>query len=166
MADSTEVILLVLVLASGLFLYLRPSTSSKLPPVVPGYPVIGSLIDVARVGKSGQMHLWMQSHARNLGDVFRLKVGPVTVTLQLHCESFIDILLQEYFINSDRAVKEILDRGSAQTSERPPWYFSNEYVCNKRNLLLLHASDPRWKSQRKVATNEMLSPQMADSALP
>lgn len=42
----------------------------------------------------------------------------------------------------------LFDKSSAQTSERPRWIVSNEQLCNKWNVLLLPASDARWKVSR------------------
>ena len=79
----------------GFFLYqvYLATTSIKgqlpLPPTVPGFPVIGSLIEIAKASIKGQQHLLITTWARQYGDIFSVKVGPFV----------------EYFLNSDVAVK-------------------------------------------------------------
>ena len=64
--------------AAILALWLRRRSSKqhgKLPPLVKGYPVIGSLVDMAKAGKAGTLHLTMQKWAKQYGPVYRVKVG-------------------------------------------------------------------------------------------
>lgn len=60
-----------------------------LPPIPPGWPLIGNLPDLAKYGGRKEVHLLMEKWARQYGDIFGVQVGPVT----------------EYFLNSDQAVK-------------------------------------------------------------
>lgn len=48
-------------------------------------------------------------------------------------------------IDSRSSCQALFDKSSAQTSERPRWIVSNEQLCNRWNVLLLPASDARWK---------------------
>ncbi|KAH7143558.1 cytochrome P450 [Dactylonectria macrodidyma] len=121
-----------------------------LPPGPTGIPLLGNIVDVVRESKKGQQHLLIQQWARKYGDVFKVQIGPHT----------------EYYLNSDRAVKELLDRSSAQTSQRPRWIVSSELMCSKLNVLLLSASDTRWKHQRRVIHSGLTSVAQADAGLP
>ena len=58
-----------------------------LPPAPAGYPIVGNLVDMAKAGPQAHLQLfkWAQEH----GEIFRIRVGPIT----------------EYFLNSDMAVK-------------------------------------------------------------
>ncbi|KAL5048223.1 hypothetical protein BDW71DRAFT_205760 [Aspergillus fruticulosus] len=53
-----------------------------------------------------------------------------------------------------------MDPSSAVSSERPRWIVSNELICNRLNVLLLHESDPRWKARFQPALK--CSEQMLD----
>lgn len=145
-------LLIVLVLSYLVFSIVKNQTQRKhqlpLPPKPPGIYLLGNLVEMIKAAKNDTVHLLMKRLADEHGEIFRFQVGPVT----------------EYFLNSDQAVKvrttradkrgqpwsnvrsqALLDRSSAQTSERPRWIVSNEQICNKLNVLLLDASDPRWK---------------------
>jgi hypothetical protein len=127
-----------------------------LPPSPPGIPILGNLVEFVKHAKQASQHLLLQRWAEEYGDIIGVKIGPMT----------------EYYLSSDRAVKvkqhekslcrlrpwhprsypvsswrrkEIFDRASAATAERPRWIVSNEQICNKMNVLLLNASEPRWK---------------------
>ncbi|KAL3451426.1 cytochrome P450 [Aspergillus insuetus] len=142
-----------LCLVLGAALFTSQSAGSKklpLPPQPKGNLILGNLSEVIAASKESLQHLLMHRWAREHGEVFRVRLGPVT----------------EYFLNSDRAVKEIMDRSSAISSERPRWIVSNELICNQLNLLLLHGSDPRWKNQRRVINSYLTSVPRADAGLP
>ncbi|KAH8783605.1 cytochrome P450 [Hyaloscypha finlandica] len=130
--------------------FIRNRGQLPLPPKPKGLPIIGNTIEFVSAAKGNTVHLLLQKWAKEYGEVIRVQIGSVT----------------EYYINSDRAVKALMDKASAQTSQRPRWIVSNELLCNQWNVLLLNASDPRWKLQRKLIHSEMASPAMADAALP
>ncbi|KAL1591639.1 hypothetical protein SLS60_011637 [Paraconiothyrium brasiliense] len=120
-----------------------------LPPKPPGVPLLGNTLDVIGSTKTHTQHLLFGQYARDHGEIVRVQVGPFT----------------QYFINSDEAVKAIFDKASATTSERPRWIVSNEHICDQKNVLLLNASHPRWKQQRKVILQGMTSIPRADAGL-
>lgn len=139
----------VVYLLSWMRHWLQDRGKLPLPPKPPGVPLLGNAVDVIRSGKTGSLHLLFGQYARDHGEIVRLQVGPFT----------------QYFINSDEAVKAIFDKASATTSERPRWIVSNEQICNQENVLLLSASHPRWKHQRKVILQGMTSVTRADAGL-
>lgn len=63
-------------------------------------------------------------------------------------------------------MKEIFDRNSAFTSQRPRWIASSEQICNRLNMLLLQADHPRWKHHRKITHNYLASIPRANAGLP
>jgi len=121
-----------------------------LPPSPPGNLVTGSLSEVLAAVKIKQQHLLFERWAREYGEIVRVRSGPFV----------------QYFINSDGAVKEVFDRNSAFTSQRPRWIASNEQICNRLNVLFLSADDPKWKNQRKIIHSYLTSVSRADAGLP
>jgi cytochrome P450 len=92
----------------------------------------------------------LAKYARKHGEIMRVRSGPFT----------------QYFLNSDKAVKELLDNKSAFTSERPRWISSNEQMTGGWNVLLLKGSDPRWRNQRKIVHSHITSISRADAGVP
>ncbi|KAE8414345.1 cytochrome P450 [Aspergillus pseudocaelatus] len=111
--------------------------SLPLPPQPRGSWILGNLSKVINASTESLQHLLMQDWSREHGEVFRVRLGP-----------------------------DIMDRSSAVSSERPRWIVSNELICNELNVLLLHASDPRWKHQRRVINSYLTSIPRADAGLP
>lgn len=130
--------------------WFREKNKVPLPPQPPGWPLLGNIFDVFSATKTNQQHLLFEKWARDYGEIVRVQAGPFV----------------EYFINSDSAVKEIFDKQSSATSERPRWIVSNEQICDEKNVLLLSASHPRWKHQRKVILQCMTSVSRANAGLP
>ncbi|KAF2033419.1 cytochrome P450 [Setomelanomma holmii] len=146
---------LILIAIAGVFLFriqqwLQDREKLPLPPRAPGLPLIGSMPDIIAATKTGQQHLLFGNWAREFGEIVRVEAGPFT----------------QYFLNSDAAVKEIFDKQSSASSERPRWIVSNEQICNEKNVLLLPASVPVWKLQRKVILQGMTSVPRSDAGLP
>lgn len=145
--------LIIIPFIFGPILYTRFSRQKNvlpLPPSPPGNWITGNLSEVLAAVKKNQQHLLFNQWARKHGEIVRVRSGPFV----------------QYFINSDRAVKELFDRNSAFTSQRPRWIASNEQICNRLNVLLLDGDDPRWKHQRKVTHNYLTSVPRADAGLP
>lgn len=75
-----------------LFVYqtlVRNKKGAKLPPQPPGLPILGNIHQFAAAAKNHVIHLKLEEWAREYGDIFRVKLGPVTT----------------YYLNSDVAVK-------------------------------------------------------------
>jgi cytochrome P450 len=75
---------------------LSPSTS-PLPPLAPGLPLVGSLPEVSRIG----LLEFIERHWQTLGDVFRVKVGPQTMVVVVHPDGVERVLA----VNKDNYVK-------------------------------------------------------------
>lgn len=154
--SAVQVIVLTAVPVAVFFLVLhvwqQKSGKGKLPlpPTPPGKPILGNLPDFVSAAKQGTAHLLVEDWTRQYGDIIRVKLGPFT----------------EYFLSSDVAVKQLIDKASAQTAGRPRWIVSNEQMCNKLNVLFLDGSDPRWKFQRKVIHSALTSIPRADAGIP
>ncbi|KAK4495443.1 hypothetical protein PRZ48_013774 [Zasmidium cellare] len=129
---------------------IRSRGKLPLPPGPRGAPLIGKLPEVIAASKKGEQHLLFQQWAREHGDVYKVDLGPFT----------------QYMVNSDVAVKAIFDKSAAISSNRPHWLVSREHICNNWNVLLLNASTPRWKHQRKVTWANVGSVPKADAGLP
>ncbi|KAF7621034.1 hypothetical protein AFLA_006325 [Aspergillus flavus NRRL3357] len=153
-APLHNMLLVIVCLLLGLGIAgLRSSHASKqlsLPPQPRGSMVLGNLSEIMKASMDNLQHPLVQGWAREHGEVIRVRLCPVT----------------EYFLNSDRAVKENMDRSSAISSERPRWMISNELICNQLNVLLLHRSDPRQSNQRCVIYLYLTSVPRADADLP
>jgi hypothetical protein len=155
---SRELTIALAVLALLLLLVQKVSTRRKeskallpLPPSPPGGNFIaGHLPTVLKVTKEHRQHLLFQKWAEEYGDVYFVQLGTI----------------QEYFINSDQAVRAIFDKAATQTSERPRWIVSNDHICNRLNVLLLSASEKAWKNQRKATTMGLTNLNLADAGFP
>ena len=143
-------VLVFYVATSLLYHNTKKRGSLPLPPQPKGNLITGNLSEVLEAVGKKQQHLLFERWARQYGEVVRVRSGPFV----------------QYFINSDAAVKEIFDRNSSLTSQRPRWIASNEQICNKMNVLLLDGDDPRWKHQRKVVHSYLTSVPRADAGLP
>ncbi|OKO97791.1 hypothetical protein PENSUB_9717 [Penicillium subrubescens] len=78
----------------------KSTSSGALPPAPAGWPLLGNMPDLIKAGSAKKLHLLMQYWAKQYGEVYRVRVGPV----------------EQYMLNSDRAVKHLMDRNSAVTS--------------------------------------------------
>ncbi|KAF4341198.1 cytochrome P450 monooxygenase [Fusarium beomiforme] len=149
---ALAVLTLLVFLAQRVFKIRMESQSLlPLPPSPPGGNIIaGHLATVLKAAKEHRQHLLFGKWAEQYGEVYFVRLGT----------------FQEYFINSDQAVKAIFDKAATQASERPRWIVSNEHICNRLNPLLLSASEKAWKDQRKATTMGLTSLTLADAGLP
>jgi hypothetical protein len=83
-------------LALGLWLlfklvsdYTKNKDKLPLPPQPPGNLILGNLSEVMQETQKCLQHFLMEKWARTYGEIYRVRVGPVT----------------NYFLNSDHAVK-------------------------------------------------------------
>ncbi|KAK4054438.1 hypothetical protein OIV83_000932 [Microbotryomycetes sp. JL201] len=100
-----------------------------LPPGPKTLPVLGNLHQLPLKHAHHQMTQW----AKEYGPIFSLKLGSGTMVV----------------LTGQREVKELLDRRSATTSDRPPLHVANELITNGKHLLAMGYS-ARWRLVRKI----------------
>ena len=144
------IVIAITLIGFGLWRQYRTTSHVNLAPQPPGLPLLGNLPEFIKAASRKELHLLIEKWHRTYGDLIRVKLGPVTL----------------HFVGSDVAVKQIFDKNSAFTAERPRWIYSNETHCGSMNVLLLDASHSRWKHQRKVTHAGLTSVAMADKGLP
>lgn len=79
--------------------------------------------------------LWQQftKWAKEYGPIYSLKAGSQTMVV----------------LTGPKEVKELLDRRSATSSDRPDLHVANEIITNGRHLLAMPYTD-RWRLVRKI----------------
>ncbi|KAH7142827.1 cytochrome P450 [Dactylonectria estremocensis] len=140
-----SIILVLLVLVKS-----RQKPQLPFPPQPPSRFIVGHLSDVIRENKAKRWHLHLAAWARQYGPIFGVRIGHIV----------------DYYINTDQYVKEIFDKRSAQTANRPLWLMSSHILNNDFNTLFLDASDPTWKNQRKVINILLTNVQRAEKIVP
>ncbi|KAG7451082.1 cytochrome P450 [Guyanagaster necrorhizus] len=113
------------------------SREPGLPPGPPTVPLLGNL----------NVFPTEYAHYKAYGDIYSLKVGPDTAIV----------------ITSAVAVKELIDKRSASTTDRPPHYMA-DVVAGGVNMVLARYSDV-WRVLRKNA-HTMLTPKASLELLP
>ncbi|KAG8908736.1 hypothetical protein FRB99_002974 [Tulasnella sp. 403] len=130
-----------LVLAIGLlvwlvrWLLLVGHREPDLPPGPPTVPLLGNI----PVFPTKYMHFRFTEWAREYGEVFSLKLGGGTVVV----------------LNSPEAVKEIMEKNSLATADRPPSAIGNMITDGLHMAMLPYGE--KWRAFRKAA-HEILSP--------
>ncbi|KAF4774357.1 cytochrome p450 [Colletotrichum scovillei] len=150
---TASLIYVILTTTVALSLWTKTTSGASglpLPPQPPSKPILGHLTDLIRENKARRWHLKLEGWAREFGPIFGVRTGYIV----------------DYYINSDVLVKELFDKKSAVTADRPVWIMSNEILNNGFNTLFLDASDPTWKNQRKVIQQLLTSPQQAGKIVP
>ncbi|KAK1673573.1 cytochrome P450 [Colletotrichum godetiae] len=143
----------ILTTAAAFHLYTKTTRRTyglPLPPQPPSKPILGHLTDLVSENKARRWHLKLEGWAREYGAIFGVRTG----------------FIVDYYVNSDVLVKELFDKKSAVTADRPVWIMSNEILNNGFNTLFLDASDPIWKNQKKVIQQLLASPQQAGKIVP
>ncbi|KAL1615265.1 hypothetical protein SLS56_011889 [Neofusicoccum ribis] len=128
MASSSPA-LTVLVLAASLLLFLamsrlRYTRKYKLPPQVPGWPIVGNSLDVPYPAG-----MWAVEAAQR----FTCRLGGKT----------------QVFLNSSRVVVDLLEKRSAKYSSRP-WCPMAQDIMSGGCRMLLMPHSARWRTQRKI----------------
>ncbi|KAF9010846.1 cytochrome P450 [Cyathus striatus] len=128
---------LIIVGSILVYLLLRPNKREKyLPPGPPTYPIIGNI-------PSLPLHIQFTKWAKQYGDVCTVKVGSMTMIV----------------MSSVEAVRHIIEKNTALTSDRPTNYFADlvsEYQPQPYVVFTGHSD--LWKIQRR-AIHEMLRSQ-------
>ncbi|KAI8310027.1 Cytochrome P450 monooxygenase yanC [Colletotrichum sp. SAR11_240] len=132
--NHTLEILGAVILGLAVWLRRRGKSTTRLPPQPPATPVLGHLPELIRENKARTWHLRLNEWARTYGPIFGVRSGYIV----------------DYYINSDVMVKEIFDKKSAQTADRPTWIMSSTILNNDFNVLFLKASDPTWKKADEI----------------
>ncbi|KAJ7580165.1 cytochrome P450 [Mycena floridula] len=119
-----------------------------LPPGPPTLPVLGNLhIFPHEFAYYKSVSLQLTEWAREYGEIYSLKLGPGTAIV----------------ISSASVVKELMDKRSASTADRPANYLGHA-VNGGRNIVLARYVGI-WRTLRKVA-HTILTPQASDRHLP
>ncbi|KAJ7586976.1 cytochrome P450 [Mycena floridula] len=114
-----------------------------LPPGPPTVPVLGNL----HIFPTKFAHYKLTEWAREYGAIYSLKLGPGTAIV----------------ISSAAAVKELMDKRSASTADRPASYLVQE-VTGGFHIALARYADT-WRNLRK-AVHTILTPQATNRHLP
>ncbi|KAK5219673.1 hypothetical protein LTR72_008057 [Exophiala xenobiotica] len=100
----------------------------KLPNVVPGWPVIGNMLDVPY--PSG---MWAVRMAKKHGEMFTLNIGGRRLV----------------YLNSSRVVTDLLEKRAALYSSRPFRPMLNDIMSGGARIVFMGYTN-RWRNQRKI----------------
>ncbi|KAL1710409.1 cytochrome P450 [Schizophyllum commune] len=111
-----------------------------LPPGPPTIPVLGNILQVPTKDVFQRFTEW----ARDFGEIYSLKVGPSTIVV----------------LSSPAALRDVLDKQSAYTSDRPPhpiadvsFMISNDHQIQSDAVV----DADRWRGLRKVSQTLLAS---------
>ncbi|KAJ7612206.1 cytochrome P450 [Roridomyces roridus] len=132
--------IVVFLLLTGAFVYLRKigARDKDLPPGPPTLPIIGNLHLLPKESSHFKFTEW----ARQYGGIYSLKVGPGTVIV----------------VTDPTIVKELLEKRSATTSDRPAMYIVDQ-ITGGFDIAFARYGD-EWRTLRKTA-HAILTPQAA-----
>ncbi|KAI0698161.1 cytochrome P450 [Cytidiella melzeri] len=133
-------ILLAAALAVGFVVYRICQIGKRegfLPPGPPTVPLLGNIHIFPRFLAYFQFSAW----AREYGDIYSLKVGPETVVV----------------ISSAEAFREVIDKNSGITADRPANHFADTVTSGGLNMFLARYGE-KWRALRRGA-HEILTPQ-------
>ncbi|KAK7052015.1 putative cytochrome P450 [Favolaschia claudopus] len=119
------------------------SREPGLPPGPPTLPLLGNLHRFPKESPHYKFTEW----ARTYGGIYSLKVGPGTVIV----------------LTDAAAVKELMDKRSGSTADRPPMHVA-DVVAGGLNMALSRYSES-WRTLRKTA-HTILTPQACTKHLP
>ncbi|KAL1745670.1 cytochrome P450 [Schizophyllum fasciatum] len=141
--SSTSIAATALTLVVSYKLIRSCSREQGLPPGPPTVPLLGNILQIT----TKDMYLRFTEWSREFGEIYSLKIGPSTVIV----------------LSSPSSIKDVLDRQSAYTSDRPEHTLS-ELVTDGWNLFLSRYND-RWRRMRKAA-QMLLAPSVVKDYLP
>ncbi|KAJ3721313.1 cytochrome P450 [Lentinula guzmanii] len=139
----TTVVVLFLLIWFIRRLYRIGSREPSLPPGPPTIPLLGNL----NIFPAEYAHYKFTVWAREYGDIYSLKIGPSTVVV----------------ITSMDAVKELMEKCSGSTADRPPNYIADN-VSGGLNMVLARYGN-EWRILRKTA-HAILTPNAVTAHLP
>ncbi|KAG8966557.1 hypothetical protein FRC03_011695 [Tulasnella sp. 419] len=115
-----------------------------LPPGPPTAPLLGNL----HIFPKSEAHYQLTKWAQEYGEIYSLKMGSATAVV----------------ITSAAAVKELMDKNSHATADRPANHMVQLITDGGLNMVLAHYNDT-WRSLRRGA-HEILTPQACEQHLP
>jgi cytochrome P450 len=121
----------------------KPGKGLRSVPGPKGLPIVGNTL---QLGPQPQrmLKLWADQY----GEIFQIRLG---------LENWV-------FLNSPRAVKDILDKQSAITSGRAPMPVANDIVSGGMRFLLMSYS-PTWRKLRAIV-HKLLTPKVSNTFMP
>ncbi|KAJ7445976.1 cytochrome P450 [Mycena galericulata] len=137
------VTLTLILLCAALFLRRVGAREKGLPPGPPTLPILGNL----HIFPKEFAHYKFTEWAREYGGIYSLKIGPGTAVV----------------LTDAAAVKELMDKRSATTSDRPSIHVG-DLVTGGLSLALAHYGDT-WRTLRRAA-HAILTPQATARHLP
>ncbi|KAF2198327.1 cytochrome P450 [Delitschia confertaspora ATCC 74209] len=134
-----------ILLVAGLIRLLRVGRRpAGYPPGPPTFPIIGNLHQMPK----RDAHLQFQKWAQEYGPVYSLILGTKTLVV----------------LNTDQAVKDLLDKRSGIYSDRQDMYIGQE-LCSGGMRVLMMKYGPTWRMARKL-THNLLNVSAAKSYVP
>ncbi|KAH9207922.1 cytochrome P450 [Leptodontidium sp. 2 PMI_412] len=112
----------------------------KLPPVVPGWPIVGNALDIPNPGG-----MWAHEQAQKYGEMFTCYFGNRAVV----------------FLNYSQVVSDLMEKRAALYSSRPWRPMCQDIMSGGARMLLMPYSE-RWKNQRKIM-HSILNSRKAES---
>ncbi|KAG8912689.1 hypothetical protein FRC00_003985 [Tulasnella sp. 408] len=146
MSSSTTIALSLLIAGLAYLAYQLKDVGRRetyLPPGPPTVRLLGNL----NIFPKEYVHYTLTEWAQKYGEIYSLKIGPATAIV----------------ISSAAVVKELLDKRSATTADRPPNHIAMR-VADGKNMVLAHYTDD-WRALRRAA-HEILTPQACERHLP
>ncbi|KIJ12423.1 hypothetical protein PAXINDRAFT_137082 [Paxillus involutus ATCC 200175] len=123
--------------AYALFYTLRIGSRGKgLPPGPPTQPILGN----AHIFPTRRLHMQFAEWAKVYGDIVSLKIFQMTIIV----------------LNSPSGVRDIIDKRSLSSSNRPPSIISDMIIPENMNLGSGRYANETWRTLRK-ATAQLLS---------
>ena len=115
--------------ACSIYIFLFVGRREKnLPPGPPTLPIFGNITQIPKKGTHFQFTAW----AKQYGGIYTLKLGTGTAAV----------------VTDPRIVKELLDKKSLKTSDRPSSYVANLISSGDHILLMKYGS--QWRDTRKL----------------
>ncbi|KAH6972735.1 cytochrome P450 [Ilyonectria destructans] len=144
MALSSSLIALlvaaVILLVKNVVARYRFNSKFKLPPEIPGWPIIGNTLDVPFPGG-----VWGHEMAKRHGEMFTCRLGGKVMV----------------FLNSARVVSDLLEKRATIYSSRPYRPMAQDIASGGARMLLMGHTN-RWRTQRKIM-HAILNGQQAES---
>ncbi|KAH3913791.1 hypothetical protein HBH56_094320 [Parastagonospora nodorum] len=133
--ESVYYIALGALITYSLFRLVRVGHRPKnLPPGPPTLPIFGNIHLMAK----DDPHLQFQKWAKEFGPVYSLMLGTKTMIV----------------LSSDKAVKDLLDKKSGNTSGRPDLYTGQTLMSGDKRMVMMTYGTP-WRTIRKLFHNTL-----------